>query len=488
MPELITLDKTVVKAALSDKGRNFRRNAPKLDELKEPIYAPLRLFTLWGAGEKKHADKRDTRTMLFLKDFKAHISAQIGSEPVFRIILCDEHAYLNRFDPSKIFFYMRDISELANFCGFEVMKLSEIWSRYKINESNIYVHTHPDEFESHDIKNEKLRENLQRSVERHSQRDNKEEGGWVYYCMRWFEAPVLEKEFNDWIFISFNAKSDFQEILPNMPTVYLHTGPHGAVDGPWFKRRAQSPNEHGSVTADASEGDTRIINDGASLPEAKEEPLKKIKDSACARPRLKVFKKIKERVYELFRPKDLKNNESTTIIEDDFSTVDDDYLQSDAVKSAVSKVFGLPDADSERRLTFWEDNPFGSDIKITRWGDEAIIASKEKPERKIMVLWPAGLSGSFDIFKGEMAKKPYTITNLGCVQLGVGELQRSRNSIDFIYLRPDGRMDGTSPISSGESRLFDGPGRVQAGEVQVNNRSLDVILIEFRALDVPDGN
>lgn len=206
-------------------SRRFNRYKPYgLDRVKEDN---IRFVMYWGALGKTEAWGRDFDTIRFLCKFRNEIKLKTGKNAGFAVLLADSHAMMNGIGNAQE--YLWQVSNMLANSGFETVLVSSFWKKYGITAEMINGGK-----EKVMVKSQKLMARLKESASHHFGGDA-EEGWKTYYSMRLAEKGMIEREFADCIFLTYNSP-DYREILPELPTLYIYADNRGS-EPPWL------PNE-----------------------------------------------------------------------------------------------------------------------------------------------------------------------------------------------------------------------------------------------------
>lgn len=220
-------------------ARSFRRELPFLeDRLQEQILSafhqnnPLHLVGFWGAGGKTGIDEHDKRTITFLARYCEEIRKTLPGGVSVQFILADEHAKSNQYHPQQFRLYLRKVEKLLRAQGFQTVKLSDLWKKWKISQSLVT--------KALKAKKKKwwedipIAKELEEQAKKRFQGKDKLYGAQRYYVLRMLEKHHLERDFRHDVFFAY-APSRLQSILPTLPTLYLYTEKQGISDTPWFR-------------------------------------------------------------------------------------------------------------------------------------------------------------------------------------------------------------------------------------------------------------
>lgn len=206
------------------KSRKFNRHRSyKIEEIKEN---EVKFVMFWGTLGKVVVDELDMQSIEFLDGFKKKIELAVGKEIELKIILADSHAKMNKIEQINSYTYLQNIKDILENRNFKTVYLSSLWKNWNLNlhkiENNILK-----------TENQKLTKILEKASSRYSQGTLKE-GYKMYYTMRKIEKKHLEKEFKDYIFLTYNNPV-FREILPDLPTLYIYSR-KGFSEPPWLNK------------------------------------------------------------------------------------------------------------------------------------------------------------------------------------------------------------------------------------------------------------
>ena len=206
------------------KSRKFNRHISyKIEEIKEN---DVKFVMFWGTLGKVVVDELDMQSVEFLDGFKKKIELAVGKEIELKVILADSHAKMNKIEQVNSYTYLQNIKDILENRNFKTVYLSSLWKNWNLNlhkiENNILK-----------TENKKLTKILEKASSRYYQGTLKE-GYKMYYTMRKIEKKHLEKEFKDYIFLTYNNPV-FREILPDLPTLYIYSR-KGFSEPPWLNK------------------------------------------------------------------------------------------------------------------------------------------------------------------------------------------------------------------------------------------------------------
>ncbi|OGF22962.1 hypothetical protein A2Y83_05055 [Candidatus Falkowbacteria bacterium RBG_13_39_14] len=218
--------------------RNISRDIPyREDEIINIINNaiennnPVKLVGFWGASGKEKADENDISAIEKFKRINSEVKKiyKQGIELIF--ILADEHARMNGYKRKNYTGYLQEINRQIKTAGFKSLHLSKLWEKYKLSDKSVYSEVKKlKESEWRDLKCHK---ELEKSAKNSVFKDYKKEAK-RYYAMRKFEAKILEQEFQNMIFHTYSSDV-FQDVFPDMPTVYFWVRKEGYSRAPWFE-------------------------------------------------------------------------------------------------------------------------------------------------------------------------------------------------------------------------------------------------------------
>ncbi len=191
----------------------------------------INIVGFWGASDKKkidYHDKEAIKKFVELNDMTKKIHTK-GIKFIF--ILADEHARLNKYPKSNYSNYLKQINKELHAAGFETILLSKLWEKRGLSDTKINSKLKKlDERKWNDLKN---RKELIKSAKNKGFKDPEKEAK-RYYINRILESKIMEKEFPNSIFHTY-GEDLYQNLYPNMPTMYLWVGKRGYTHSPWFE-------------------------------------------------------------------------------------------------------------------------------------------------------------------------------------------------------------------------------------------------------------
>jgi len=204
-------------------SRRFNRYKPYgLERIREEN---LRFVMFWGALGKKRIDANEIKAIGTLCKFRDEIERKTGKNAKFTLLLADKHAEMNGIDRILTEDYLIQVGSILAVAGIPSHNIGSYWRKYGITSKMINR-----EKKKLAVVNPKLQAQLERSAERHFNGD-KEDGWKTYYAMRKTEKDMLEKEFANCIFLTYN-NPDYREILPDLPTLYIYA--NNGSEPPWL--------------------------------------------------------------------------------------------------------------------------------------------------------------------------------------------------------------------------------------------------------------
>jgi ABC-type nitrate/sulfonate/bicarbonate transport system substrate-binding protein len=220
-------------------SRNMRKEYPFLEhELRKVIQQAqdgqksLKLFGFWGAGGKSNIDSSDVKTIEHISQYKNNLDSTYSLGSDFKFILADMHGINNGYNVDNVNSYLKEVKELLDQKGIKTIYLSELWDKWDFSFEKVKdaVDSKPKDW----WKSISIARQLEHKSNNNFTGDDVILGAQKYYVLRELEKPLLEKEFDDYIFFVY-GDSVSQQILPTKPTLYLFTEKKGYSVLPWFK-------------------------------------------------------------------------------------------------------------------------------------------------------------------------------------------------------------------------------------------------------------
>lgn len=191
---------------------------------------PIPIVMFWGASDKQKTTKSDVEALDKLVRITDEVKKVYRPGLSFQILLADRHAETNGFDVHVATSYLAQISKLAKERGIGSMYLSEIWKKRGLTVKKVRERAaRITDKEWTDIV---LRKHIETTARKKGYADAIS-AARAYYVMRTSEAPIIEKKFARSVFATYSDDSS-QDILPNMPTLYLWVNRKGNSSLPWF--------------------------------------------------------------------------------------------------------------------------------------------------------------------------------------------------------------------------------------------------------------
>ncbi|MCX6778281.1 MAG: asparagine synthase-related protein [Candidatus Micrarchaeota archaeon] len=193
--------------------------------------SPIPLVGFWGASDKKEINFFDEQSIEHLMCLAETVGQIYKPGLHFTAILADEHAKNNGYPKERYSKYLAEIKSMLESRGWTCVYLSELWQKHGLNEKIIgkELGRKPRGW----WEKIKIGHRLVTQAEKHDHLRDKSHGAQLYYLMRKKEAKILEKEFPQSIYWAYSDES-FQEIYPDIPTLYLYSTKKGVGTPPWF--------------------------------------------------------------------------------------------------------------------------------------------------------------------------------------------------------------------------------------------------------------
>jgi hypothetical protein len=192
---------------------------------------PLEVISFWGASDKKNLSETDYLALDKVKEFAERLKNDYRIDSEITFILTDQHALLNSYSSKNYIPYLKNIREEMKKRNFNSIYLSQIWKKGGINKK--VVEKQAEEISSNSWSAIRINIELEKMAS-HRGHKNTKNMAKVYYSMRKLENPLIEKMFPKAVQIAF-SDDKFQEVYPELPTLYLWPYKRGKVDVlPWF--------------------------------------------------------------------------------------------------------------------------------------------------------------------------------------------------------------------------------------------------------------
>lgn len=198
--------------------------------------SPIQLVGFWGVGPKSSANWADKESCVFLDRINKEIANFYPPAIEFTFIFAIEHGTHNGISKDTMESYINDIKKLFHQNSFHYLYLGALWDKYNISFEKI------DELFQEQTSGwwEKIpvHEKLESQAKKHNHRLTAKEAAQKYVIMRNLEKEMLEKEFATAIFHTYSG-SEFDSILPNLPTLHLYSYKKWQSNAPWFITKNQ---------------------------------------------------------------------------------------------------------------------------------------------------------------------------------------------------------------------------------------------------------
>ena len=189
---------------------------------------PVNIVGYWGV-EKEKSGQAEISAFNNLKEIKNEIKKYYEKCEIV-LILTDIHGKANEIKDATIKNYYNQIKKLSKKHGFKTILLSKIWkeNHYTLEDVKNELEEKPKIWWQHFS----LKKELLASAKKHHYGKNKELGAKLYALISKYDADFVAEKFRDSIFFTYNS-SDWQNILPDIPTFYLWSIEKGKHIKPW---------------------------------------------------------------------------------------------------------------------------------------------------------------------------------------------------------------------------------------------------------------
>ncbi len=180
----------------------------------------INIVGYWGVEKEKY-DKNEVIALLNLVKLKANLKKSYSKTEV-TLVLTDLHGKINKLPDNMINDYYKDIARLASKYKIKSIYLSKLYKNQGLPFNKI-LRKIPTNLKSKFLIN---------SSKKHYLGKNKSEGAKIYELFSYYDSKVIEREFNDSIFFTYNS-SDWVELLPSIPILFIWPLKKGFHDKPW---------------------------------------------------------------------------------------------------------------------------------------------------------------------------------------------------------------------------------------------------------------
>lgn len=217
-----------------------RAPSERLAEIREMIHAaalagtPIVLAGFWGVGQRTEVGEPDHLAIARLGELARDMDEALGQQQVSTsLLLADVHGRCNRIPDDHIDRYFEQIAALAAKTGIETRRLSELWHAAGLSVADVEKLANNPETVSA-WQEFPLRDDFIRQAQnRCGNPDQAEAYAYRYYCTCLTEQRMLSEALTGAIFFTYNDPK-FHIILPDLPTVHLHSTKPGTTAKPWF--------------------------------------------------------------------------------------------------------------------------------------------------------------------------------------------------------------------------------------------------------------
>jgi hypothetical protein len=209
----------------------YKREHPNKEKMLEVILravrarASIHFLMYWGKGDRSVAGTREEAALSYLLQMLQPIKIRYVNGVKVTLILTDTHAELNGNTRSQMEEYFTSVIDLAAPAGIETVYLSKLapFDEEQLSKQIAGVRIDEDLFEV-----------LLRSAGRHCKRYDPGLGAKLYYLQNKIEKHIIEEQFANKIFITYNG-SELDDLLPSkLPMFYMYSMGKGTSVKPWF--------------------------------------------------------------------------------------------------------------------------------------------------------------------------------------------------------------------------------------------------------------
>lgn len=221
-------------------SRQFSRDIPYREDamrriLREVLLAhrPLPMVTFWGAGAKGAMDDADRGALAQLEAMLKAIKKKHAQGAALTVLLSDEHARLNGFDPASYLPYLAEVRAALEAMGAACVSVKDAWDAWGMTAEQIFSELrlrnrkHPGWW-----KDVPFRASLEDAAAGLGH-ENPTASAQRYHIMRTMESTHLTASFPDHVFLTYSS-DEAQRILPDLPTLYVWVT-KGTSHVPWFR-------------------------------------------------------------------------------------------------------------------------------------------------------------------------------------------------------------------------------------------------------------
>ncbi len=234
---------------LFDKENIYRTRVVNNPECYTPmgllVIGVLECELLWGYPRRNFANKNDIETLARLREIDSRVADIYQPGLQITVIFTDSHAHLNGRNKDDMASYRMDITSKMSdmrLCSGKLRgEIASSWQLDYFDRYEKYVYGDIDRCLSgsldrlkEEFERSKVKDRLIRAAAKHCTTKEPEEGAFIYYAMRKFEAEkIFDRKFEDApepIFLTYTSP-DFRELLPKRPPVlFLYS--HGTNSKP----------------------------------------------------------------------------------------------------------------------------------------------------------------------------------------------------------------------------------------------------------------
>ena len=194
---------------------------------------PLKFFKYWGAAAKDALDEIDTAALKRLMTMLGILNDQHPFGVSLTLLFMDTHYLgINGFDRARTERYTAAVNEYITRHGYQTMHASALWREGGLTHEMVRASAARPEFDAY-WRHLAVREQLIMQAGKHGQHGVPEQLARTYCCANLMERELYAQRFAGSIFLTFSKESE-EQLLPDLPKLYLFSHRKGASEKPWF--------------------------------------------------------------------------------------------------------------------------------------------------------------------------------------------------------------------------------------------------------------
>ncbi|HHD63114.1 MAG TPA: hypothetical protein ENK96_01845 [Desulfobulbaceae bacterium] len=199
----------------------------------------VKFLMMWGVGTKQETGCWEEYALAQLEGMFREIKKIWPVGAALKIVFADTHARINRIPEAVIEHYYSSLLHLIKrIPAFqsELIRLSALWNKCRRRPEDVACGKSPDSL----ISREQY-EFIKKNATKRYYGADPEEGARRYLKARLADNMILEAEYSDHIFLTYNNPAVMAPFQPELPVLYVWSLRRGRSCSPWFLPNEECP-------------------------------------------------------------------------------------------------------------------------------------------------------------------------------------------------------------------------------------------------------